>query len=170
MAPLVRRGWALRGKTPILLQRTRLTEKVSAIAALGLSPVRKRTRVCVSLLANQNMTTARFIRFLKSLRRHIRGPIIFIWDRLPVHRAKKVQKYLASVPGLHVEYLPPYSPHLNPVEMLWSYLKYHRLANFAPFSVRHLARVTRRHIRSFRGSQTLLRSFIRGTPLSSCLD
>jgi len=30
---------------------------------------------------------------------------------------------------------PPYAPDLNPVELLWSYLKYGRLANFAPDTV-----------------------------------
>ena len=40
MSPLVRRSWAPRGVTPILYQRTRRREKVSAIAALCVAPTR----------------------------------------------------------------------------------------------------------------------------------
>jgi hypothetical protein len=42
MSPLVRRSWAPRGVTPILCQRTRRREKVSAIAALCVAPTRGR--------------------------------------------------------------------------------------------------------------------------------
>src|SRR3989442_37037 len=42
MAPLVRRTWAPRGQTPILLQRTRSHDKVSVTAVLTVSPRRRR--------------------------------------------------------------------------------------------------------------------------------
>lgn len=170
MAPLVRRTWALRGQTPVLWQRTRSTEKVSAIAALTVSPRRHRVRLYVSLLANRNVRTPELRRFLGSLRRHVRGSMILIWDRLSVHRAKLLREWMAGHVGFDAVFLPPYSPELNPVELFWSWLKYHRLANFAAVDVRQLTRAARRHLRHARRRHSLLRSFIQGTPLSSCLD
>ena len=170
MAPLVRRTWAPSGQTPRLLQKTRSTEKVSAIAALTISPVRHRVGLYVSLLSNRNVRTAQLRRYLATLRRHIRGPIILIWDRLNVHRAKTLTLWMARQRGMQAIFLPPYAPDLNPVELFWSYLKYHRLANYAARTVTALSITARRHLRHTARRQSLLRSFIRGTPLSSCLD
>ena len=55
MAPLVRRTWAPRGMTPILAQRTRSRQKVSAIAALTLAPRRRRVGLYFSLYPDANI-------------------------------------------------------------------------------------------------------------------
>ena len=39
---------------------------------------------------------------------------------------------------LSLEALPPWAPMLNPVEPLWSWLKWDRLSNFAPRDVGEL--------------------------------
>lgn len=49
---------------------------------------------------------------------------IVIMDNLSSHKVKGVQEALAEV-GASALYLPPYSPDLNPIEMLWSKLKAH---------------------------------------------
>lgn len=53
---------------------------------------------------------------LRHFRRWIQGPIILIWDRSPVHRALRVKAFLAQHPHIHIEWLPPYAPELNPEE------------------------------------------------------
>lgn len=53
---------------------------------------------------------------LKHFRRWIEGPIILIWDRSPVHRARDVTAFLGQHPEIHIEWLPPYAPELNPEE------------------------------------------------------
>ena len=53
---------------------------------------------------------------LEHLRRHRQGALILIWDRSPTHRAKMVKAYLEKHPDIHIEYLPPYAPELNPEE------------------------------------------------------
>lgn len=40
-----------------------------------------------------------------------------------------------GIPGLHIRYLPPYSPDLNPDEKVWRELKLHKLRH-------HSARTT----------------------------
>lgn len=53
---------------------------------------------------------------LDHFRRHIKHPMIIIWDRSATHRAKVVKAYFESHPDMHMEYLPPYAPELNPEE------------------------------------------------------
>jgi hypothetical protein len=53
-------------------------------------------------------------------------------DNSPLHRS---QEFIRHIPqwvkrGLIIKYLPPYSPELNLIEILWRFMKYHWL----PFS------------------------------------
>ncbi len=164
LAPLVRRSWAPRGQTPILYQRGRAHTKVSIIAALTLSPRRRRTGLYFSLRANENVTTAWLIPFLRALSRHLRGSFILVWDRLPGHRAQVVTAYLHRK-HRDVALLPPYAPELNPVEILWAYLKSNPLANFAASDALHLARVATHHVQRLQRRPDLLHSFFDATPL-----
>ena len=165
MTPLVRRSWAPRSQTPILHQRTRSRGKVSIIAALTVSPARRRVGLYFSLLANANVTTVPLAAFLRQLSRHIRGPMVVIWDRLTSHRARALRHSLRRIKRFHFEFLPPYAPELNPVEPIWSYLKRNPLANFAPADSAELLRQARKHVRRIQRDQDLLRSFLRSTPL-----
>lgn len=164
LAPVVRRSWAPRGQTPILYQRGRAREKVSIIAALTLSPRRQRPGLYFSLRANENVTTAWLVPFLRALTRHLRGPFLLVWDRLPGHRAQVVMEYLHRRHRA-VALLPPYAPELNPVEIFWAYLKRNPLANFAAVDAAHLARVATRHVQRLQHRPELLRSFFDATPL-----
>ena len=49
-----------------------------------------------------------------------------IVDNHSVHRSSEVQKFVSETEGnLKIFYLPPYSPELNPDELVWNYLKNH---------------------------------------------
>jgi transposase len=89
-----------------------------------------------------------------------------VWDRLTANRGHAVQAFLRRNRGVHLEFLPPYAPELNPVELLWAYLKGNPLANYAPAEVAALHRVARRAIRSLQPRYAMLRAFLAGTPLS----
>jgi transposase len=48
-----------------------------------------------------------------------------VWDRLQAHRSRLVREYVESQEGtIHLEFLPPYAPELNPVEYLWAHWKH----------------------------------------------
>ncbi len=51
--------------------------------------------------------------------------IILIMDGAGWHHSKD----LAIPSNIHIEYLPPYSPELNPVERLWQYIKRYTIRN-----------------------------------------
>lgn len=86
-----------------------------------------------------------------------------VLDRAGVHHARLVQRLLDATPRLRVVYLPAYAPELNPVELLWAYLKRHVVTNFAARNLRcpkqrcahGFARVRSRH---------LVPAFLRHTP------
>ena len=165
MAPLVRRTWAPVGETPILRQRTRSHQKVSAAGIVTISPRRHRLGLYVGLYPNANINAAVLETFLRALRRHVRGPLILIWDRLATHRSRAIRRYLDRCPQIHTILLPPYAPELNAVEYVWGYLKGHPLANFAPQDADELARTALHHTRKMAGKQSLLRGFVRATGL-----
>lgn len=166
MAPLVRRTWARRGATPILYQRGRRHEKISVIAALCITPQRDRLHLYFRLHPDANINSDRVIAFLRGLLRQLRTHVLVVWDRLLAHRSCKVNHFIQEQPLLHTYFLPPYAPELNPVEGAWSYLKMNPMANFAPTVLRGLVMKTRTHARSLQRKETLLRSFLKRTPLS----
>lgn len=60
-----------------------------------------------------------FIDFLRRLVRQVPHKVVLIVDRHPVHRARKVQSWLAKHSAqIELVYLPSYSPELNPDEIL----------------------------------------------------
>ena len=52
---------------------------------------------------------------------------VVIMDRASWHSGKIVRRFN----NLSVLHLPPYSPELNPIEQVWSWLRQNDLANFA---------------------------------------
>lgn len=165
MAPLVRRTWSPRGVTPVLHQQGRSREKVTMVGALSISPKRRHIGLYYALLPGGNFDTDAAEGFLTALARHLRGPIIVIWDQLGAHKAVARRPSIVAKPRIRFVLLPPYAPELDPVEFWWSYLKTNPLANFAPHDVDELCRHARRHVASIRTRQDLLRSFFACTPL-----
>jgi transposase len=165
MAPLLRRTWAPRGQTPLLFQRGRSHEKVSAIAALCVSPRRDRLNLYFRLHPETNINAAIVIDFLRILSRHLQGPVVLVWDRLNAHLARKTTVFLGAGSTFRTFLFPPYAPDLNPVEYVWGYLKQNPLANHPCEDVLTLAGAARHSSRSLQRKQHLLHSFIKQCPL-----
>lgn len=47
---------------------------------------------------------------------------IVVMDNLSSHKISGIEETIKSA-GAHIRYLPPYSPDLNPIELMWSKLK-----------------------------------------------
>jgi transposase len=100
------------------------------------------------------------IEFLQHLMRHLRRPLLVIWDGLPGHRSTLVRDCVAA-PGdrLTLEWLPGYAPELNPVEPIWSYLKEHELPTLCPRELWELSAVARDALRRMRRRPMLVAAF-----------
>jgi transposase len=167
MAPLVRRTWAPRGCTPILLQRGRSRRKVSVIGALVVSPQRRRVRAYFEFLPDANFDGDSIRAFLVKLCRTLRAPIALIWDRLGAHIGEPVAAWLVrNRHRMRAHLLPPYAPELNPVELIWGHTKSNPLANFAPSELDELLDQTQVATLAIGDDEPLLRSFIKHCDLS----
>jgi transposase len=162
--PSVRRTWSPKGQTPVLRAPVNW-QQLSAIGALALSPDRSQVQTFLSLHPGP-IRAPQVIGFLRSLRRHLRGPILLVWDRLGAHRARATRDWRASQRHwLQVEWLPAYAPQLNPVENLWAYLKAGDSANFCALDLADLALHIGRRVRRVRTQDHLPWSFLRHSGL-----
>ena len=163
--PLVRRTWAPVGRTPTLTGFGRHREKVSTIAAISAAPHRRRVGLYWRTDPEHYIDAAGVAAFLRDLLRHLRGKVIVIWDSGSNHKGPAIRAVTDRFPRLTLERLPGYAPDLNPVEMIWSYLKYGLMANFVPRHVKHLDQVVRGHLCEVGRSPGLIRSLWAGSRL-----
>lgn len=70
-----------------------------------------------------------FIKFLEVLLENCSKNIYVVVDRATYHRSHLVQEWLAEHTRIHLIYLPPRSPQLNPIEDIWRWLKGKTTAN-----------------------------------------
>lgn len=136
--PLVRRTWALIGRTPVIDADGGHREKVSVIGGVSVSPSAQRLGFYFGTEPGGYFTADKVVGFLRDLLRHLRGKVVVVWDRGGNHKGPVVREFLRRNRRLRVEMLPPWAPDLNPVEAVWSWLKYGQLANFAPDGIDQL--------------------------------
>ena len=132
---------------------------------MTLSPRRGHLGLYFSTLVNDYFDQTAVAWFLRQLLRHLRGRVILVWDRGAMHRGPIIRQLLKDHPRLTVEPLPPYAPELNPVEKIWTYLKWNRLCNLAPRDAVHLDKLIFKELHAVRYNQKRLRSFWDGSEL-----
>lgn len=154
------RTWAPRGQTPVVLHRYSWP-KFSAISGVSAN------RRLFIMVRRGAIATPQVLAFLRHLLRHVRGPIVLVWDNLNTHKAKAVRDFVGqNQKRLSVEFLPPYSPELNPDEWLWRHLKRVELANFAAKDLPDLKRQLRLAVMRVRMRPGLIHSFFKASALS----
>lgn len=160
LAPLVRATWALRGQTPELEQVMGQRDKLSVIGALCVSPDLRRLRLYLAFFPKDSIDGQLTRCFVEDLLRHLCGPVVLVWDRLGAHRGEEMEELLEERPRLRVEQFASHCPELNPVEWLWRWLKWDKLANFAPPSLEVLDERAGALCAQACRDQDLLRSFM----------
>lgn len=108
-------AWTRNGK--VLVETKCSHKRINTIAAVN--PMSGET---ASVHVERNDTES-FLIFLKTLLEKCSQNIVLILDNYSVHHSKKVQEFLDQNPRLHLKFLPPYSPDLNPAEWLWGFLR-----------------------------------------------
>jgi transposase len=113
--------WAPKGQTPVV-KTTGARYSVNMISAISPRGVLR------FMTIDGRLNADKFIDFLKRLIHNANQPIFLIVDGHPSHKAVKVRKFIESTQGmLSVFFLPPYSPELNPSELVWNNLKNHKI-------------------------------------------
>jgi transposase len=145
--------WGKRGQTPIV-STTGARFGLNLISAI--SP-RGQMRFMVT---KGNVGAATFIEFLKRLIHNAENPIFLIVDGHPAHKAKMVTKYIESVKNrLRLFFLPPYSPELNPDELVWNNLKNQGVGRKVIETKAQMKRTVISHMRKIQKSPHLICSF-----------
>lgn len=75
---------------------------------------------------HKRMTAQHLIESIEALLPQLDKGTVLVLDNAPIHRAKCVREKQAAWKrrGLRLFFLPPYSPHLNRIELLWKQVKY----------------------------------------------
>jgi transposase len=166
LAPLTKRSLAPVGRTPLLRHRARHRDKVSAAAALLLSPDRGHVRLYSQTFPDTHVDVELYSFFVRHLLRAMRGPLVLVHDRGNMHRGQPLRELCAGFARrLHVHELPPYAPELNPVEYLWNWCKDKELGNFVPHDVPELEAAACGCLEDASQDQQRLRSFFESSPL-----
>lgn len=147
--------WAVKGKTPVV-EATGQRYGMNIISAI--SP-RGDMRF---MTVEGRMNAGKFIEFLKRLLHNAKRPVFLIVDGHPSHRARKVFEFVRKTKGkLRLFFLPPYSPELNPDELVWNHLKNHGVGKRIVKSREELKRVVIGHLRYLQKTPDLVRAFFR---------
>jgi putative transposase len=170
MAPLTRRTWALSGQTPILRQRGRHREKVSLAAALWLDGHGQPQRLSYRTRPDDHFNNVAIAEFLDDLMDDTTRNVTVIWDGGNMHKGEPIRDLLRRHRRrLRLERLPTYAPMLNPIEQLWSWLKYGRLCNYAAEDLPSLCQAAHRELRRAQQTPSRLEAFWKACELATLL-
>ncbi len=165
LMPTLRRTFSPLG-TPAILKTADPHGRISTAGAITLSPCIRRANLHVQMLpAGENYTGAKIAGFLSLLAERLDHPFVLFWDCIPIHLGRPVKELLRRDKRIHLRSLPKYAPELNPADRVWAYLKYARLANFAPKSTAKLREKLTSEILAIKNNTRLIHSFVRATGL-----
>ncbi len=149
LTPTIHRTWAKKGHIPEIRSSGSSWNKLSAISGLAVQYQKNEynTQLYFRLYPGQTISSKEIINFLRQILYQVNGNVIVIWDNLKAHRAKKVKAYSENITRLDIEYLPPYSPDMNPDEGVWNWSTTKDLVNTCPSSATHLLHLVRGSLR-----------------------
>jgi transposase len=122
---IIGKGWIKKGiEFPIFTHRNSHHKKINYNGAICLSDL--------NFVVNKHGTVGSdgMCSLLRDIRKRnsLEDKIVLILDNASYNKSNKV-KILAEKLKISLEYLPPYSPNLNPIERLWKYFKQKVLKN-----------------------------------------
>jgi len=124
-----RQTWAPRGETPLVTFPANWS-KLSTIGTIT-SDERFFQNTQQGAICSPDV-----IRFLSHLLDHVVGTVVV--ENTGIHRSRAVQTFVALHERLSLISLPPYAPELNPIELVWAYIKRNVLGNCCLRTVKEL--------------------------------
>jgi transposase len=163
LSPIRGTTWCEVGK-PIVLRERFSRQSQTGFGFITVTPVQQRLNFRFTIFSGA-INTEDVIGLLTEIHRYY-GKAIIILDRLTSHLSAR--KYFERVhPNWFLfEYLPSYSPELNPVEQCWQMMKNVYMANFVPLSVEHLEEKAFESAQILNSDPMLLASFFHHAKLA----
>ena len=154
LPPVLGRTWAPKGKTPKVMVTG---NRGGLCVTSAISPAGK----LIFRIEKGKVNADKHIEFLKQImKQHPCRKIIVIEDRSPVHRAKKVDKFVEqNNKKLAIYRIPSYAPELNPDEHVWEYLKAYQLKTHQAQNTKELRHLVKRKMQSIQRNKPLILSF-----------
>jgi transposase len=147
------RSWGRRGQTPVIPGPGR------RFGCNLISTITNRGRLYF-MVFKERFTARVFIRFLKRLRRQVGRKVILIVDEHPAHKAGQTRRWLKSQEeNLQMYFLPPYSPELNPDELLNQDVKTNAVGRRRAIDQADLMTNVRGYLRSTQKMPHVVRSY-----------
>ncbi len=145
--------WAPKGQTPVV----RTTGGRFGLNMISAVSGRGQLRFMV---VHGRIGAAEFGEFLKRLMQGAKRPIFLVVDCHSIHRSQQVRHLLQRLKGrLRLFYLPPYSPELNPDELVWNDLKNQAVGRMVLRGPAELKYAVVSHLRFLQRTPELIRSF-----------
>lgn len=149
-----------KGETPIVI-RTGKRFKINMLSAISMKGE------CRFMLCESNVNAAVFLEFLKRLISGVDKQIFLILDNHPIHKSPKIKDFVASTNGkLCLFFLPPYSPELNPDELVWNDVKNHGLSRHLIYDLNTLKTIVKNRLFKLQKSVDKIKSFFQ-TPTTA---
>jgi transposase len=112
------------------------------------------------MVFKRRFTAGVFLRFLRRLVKHSPRKVFLIVDGHPVHRSRAVRSWLRrNRSRIKMFFLPPYSPELNPDEMLNQDVKANAVGKRCPRSRPEMMRTVRAYLARRRKNPALVRRY-----------
>lgn len=147
------RTWGVKGETPVIKSTgARFSfSLISAISSRGLMRF---------MVREGGVNSTVFIEFLKRLISGAKRKIFLIVDGGSAHKSKLTKAYVATVhQKLELFILPPYSPDLNPDELVWNHLKSHTVGRSTVTDKADFKKRISKSMRSLQKNKTKIQSF-----------
>src|ERR1700719_2513170 len=112
------------------------------------------------MTSRKRLSAALFIEFLRRSITNYPKKIFLVVDGLPAHKAKSVHRFVHQVKArLRLFFLPPYSPEINPDELVWNDVKNHGVARTLIRAPRDLHRAVSSRLRLLQKNPGKVRAF-----------
>ena len=147
------RTWGIKGQTPV---------DTSTGSRFGLSLISAITSKghMRFMVVEGGVDSEVFIKFLKRLLTGAKRKIFLIVDNGTTHKSKKTKEFVESQKEhLELFYLPPYSPELNPDELVWNHLKTHTTGRSTVSDKNDFKKKVTRSMKSLQKNRDKIKSF-----------
>ena len=152
--------WAPQGQTPVV-------STTGARFGLNIISAVSRRGDFRFMTVQGRVNASVFLEFLKRVIHDAKRKVFLIVDGHPTHKAAMVKRFLAEQSSkIRLFLLPPYSPELNPDELVWNDLKNNAIGRKAIFSAEELKREVTSFLRFLQRTPERVRSYFQAPTTS----
>jgi len=162
--PPLGKTYGLKGHTPVVLTSGQ-RQSINVISAINASGA------FWAMTYDGKLNAESFVLFMKNFMKGRKSRVFLVVDGHPAHRAKCVQKFIASLKGrLELHFLPPYAPDLNPDEFVWHYMKQNGVSKKPLKKNESLRRRVEEDLRAIHADSQVIRSFFEAASVAYATD